>query len=169
MKSSLRQTLLIALGISAGILLSFNLFGQNTATISPVAAQYSINSQVEYLQTVESIQELAAKLYDAHVKYPQLAYTHVYNDDGSLMGFSVTGVTQSTEADRISICLMQLELLGNAVSKMDQANLPTSKNERLSSRVSKKKAMQNTIQEDSSESTLLASGTNPNDLMAANK
>ena len=166
MKTTLRHRLIIALGISVGILLSFNLFGQNTPSGNEL---YRINSQGEYLQTVESIQELAAKLYDAHLKYPQLSYTHVYSGNGSLMGFSVTGVPQSSEADKISTCLMQLELLGSAISQMDQAYLPAAKNEKLNSRVSKKEAMKEVVEENNGESTVLATGPRPDELMAAIK
>jgi hypothetical protein len=167
MKPTLRHRIIIVLGISVGILLSFNLFGQNTSNGNDL---YSISSQVEYLQTVESIDELAAKLHDAHLKYPQLAYTHVYSGNGSLMGFSVTGVPQSSEADKISVCLMQLELLGSAISQMDQAYLPETKNDKLNSRVSKKEAMKNTVAEEhDSESTVLAAGPKPDELLAAKK
>jgi hypothetical protein len=164
MKPSIRQKLLIAVGISAGLLASFNLFAQSTPSRTQ---QVTITSKTEYTQVVESIQELAARLYEAHVKYPSLAYAHIYNSDGSLMGFNVTGVPQSAEADKISVCLMQLELLGNAVNKMDQAYLPSS-NTKLTSRVSKKKAMQNTAQE-TAEVTAMVSRANPDELLAANK
>jgi hypothetical protein len=163
-KASIRQKLLIAVGISASLLASFNLFAQNTPSTTQ---QYTITSQTEYAQVVESVEELASKLYEAHVKYPALSYTHIYNGDGSLMGFSVTGVPQSAEADKISVCLMQLELLGNAVNEMDQAYIPSS-DTKLTSRVSKKKALQSTLQE-TAETTALVSGTNPNELLAANK
>jgi hypothetical protein len=166
MKTTLRHRLIIALGISVGLLLSFNLFGQNSPNSNEL---YRINSQVEYLQTVESIDELAAKLYDAHLKYPKLAYTHVYSSNGSLMGFSVTGVPQSGEADKISVCLMQLELLGSAISQMDQAYLPATKNEKLNSRISKKEAMKDAAEEINSERIVLAAGPNPDELLAANK
>jgi hypothetical protein len=159
MKTSLRQRVLIAVGISAGLLASLNLFAQNSQS------QYTIASQTEYVEAVESIQDLAVKLYNAHVKYPTLAYSHIYNQDGSLMGFTVTGVPQSSEADKISADLMQLELLGNAVNNMDVAYLPESKNEKLNSRVSKKQAMQNAAEQ---EHALMAS-VHPNDLIASSK
>jgi hypothetical protein len=162
MKPSLRQKLLIAVGISAGLLASFNLFAQQTP-----APQYTINSQTEYLQAVESIQELAATLYSAHANYPQLQYSHIYNSDGSLMGFNVTGVPQSTQADKISVCLMQLEALGNAVHNMDAAYLPET-NEKLSSRVSKKEATK-TVDPNATESTVLAPGAFASELIASNK
>lgn len=167
MKTSLRQSLLIAVGIFAGLLASFNLFAQAPATLVS-NQQYTINSQAEYQSVVNSIQSLAGKIYDAHVKYPQLAYSHVYDSQGSLMGFTVTGVTRSTEANEISACLMQLEVLGNAVSMMDQAYLPRDDG-KLSSRVSKKRAMQNQPQEPVAQDLVLIGTTNPNDLLAANK
>lgn len=159
MKTSFRQRVLIAVGISAGLLASLNLFAQNTQP------SYTITSQSDYLHTVESIQDLAVEIYNAHVKYPALAYSHVYNHDGSLMGFTVTGVPHSSEADKISADLMQLEVLGNAVNKMDIAFLPESKNDKPSSRVSKKQAMQNTSEQ---EHAMLAS-VHPNDFTASNK
>jgi len=165
MKSSFRQRLLIAVGISAGLLASFNLFGQTSPVNQPFSLSYTITSQSDYMQAVESIQELAVKLYDAHVQYPNLAYSHVYNQDGSLMGFNVTGVPQSFEADLISVNLMQLEILGNAVKIMDVAYLPEIKNEKLASRVSKKKAMQNLADQ---EHAILASA-HPYEFSASNK
>ena len=167
MTPSLRQRLLIAVGIFAGLLASFNLFAQNTSS-SGGATRYAIHSQEEYTLAVESINELAVKLYYAHQKYPKLTYTQVYNGDGSLMGFTVTGVPQSVEADKISGFLVQLEVLGSAVNTMDPAYLPESKNEKLTSRVSKKQATQSTVQEER-EVVIHASRTNPYDLIASNK
>jgi hypothetical protein len=167
MTPSLRQRLLIAVGIFAGLLASFNLFAQNTSS-QPVAGHYVINSQEEYALAVESIEELAVKLYYAHQKYPKLTYSQVYNNDGSLMGFTVTGVPQSVEADKISGFLVELELLGTAVNTMDAAYLPVSKNEKLDSRVSKKQATGSNVQKES-EIVVHASLTNPYDLIASNK
>ena len=168
MTPSLRQRLLIAVGIFAGLLASFNLFAQNTSSQSVAPHQYVIHSQEEYALAVESINELAVKLYYAHQKYPKLTYSQVYNNDGSLMGFTVTGVPQSVEADKISGFLVQLEILGTAVNTMDAAYLPESKNEKLSSRVSKKQATRSTVHEES-DVVIHASRTNPYDLIASNK
>ena len=155
MKTSFRQRVLIAVGISVGLLASLNLFGQNT---------YTIKSQSDYAVAVNSIHSIAGKLYDAHVKYPSLTYTHVYNQDGSLMGFAVTGVSKSSEADQISSSLMELEMLGNAIKNMDLAYLPTDNNEKLSSRVSRKKAMQNTA-----EQNALMASIHPSDIIASSR
>jgi len=155
MKTSFRQRVLIAVGISVGLLASLNLFGQNT---------YTIKSQSDYAVAVNSIHSIAGKLYDAHVKYPSLTYTHVYNQDGSLMGFAVTGVSKSSEADQISSSLMELEMLGNAIKNMDLAYLPTDNNEKLSSRVSRKKAMQNTAEQDA-----LMASIHPSDIIASSR
>lgn len=157
MKTSFRQRVLIAVGISVGLLATLNLFGQSTTN------PYTIKSQSDYLVAVNSIQTLAGTLYDAHVKYPALAYTHVYNQDGSLMGFNVSGVAKSSEADKISSNLMELELLGNAINNMDLAYLP-SDDEKLTSRVSRKQAMQNTAEQDA-----LMASIHPNDIIASSK
>lgn len=167
MTPSLRQRLLITVGIFASLLASFNLFAQNTSSQSVSGSQYVISSQEDYALAVESIEELAVKLYYAHQKYPKLNYSQVYNNDGSLMGFMVTGVPQSGEADEISGFLVELELLGNAVNTMDAAYLPESTDEKLTSRVSKKQAESNVQPE--VETVVHASITNPNDLIASNK
>lgn len=158
MKTSFRQRVLIAVGISVGLLASLNLFGQNTANT------FTINSQSDYKVAVNSIHTIAGELYDAHVKYPSLAYTHVYNQDGSLMGFTVTGVSRSSEADKISSNLMELEMLGNAINNMDLAYLPLDSDEKLTSRISKKKAMQNIAEQDA-----LMASIHPNDIIASSK
>lgn len=80
------------------------------------------------------------------------------------MGFSVTGVSTSSEADQISASLMELELLGNAIKNMDLAYLPTDNNEKLNSRVSKKKAMQNTAEQDA-----LMASIHPSDVIASSR
>ncbi len=165
MKTSLRQKLVIAVGLSAGLLASMNLFAQEARTSDPIANQYSINSQSDYLKTITSINELAARLYSAHQKYPQLSYSHVYSNNGELMGFTVSGVSRSSVADEISGYLMQLEAFGNAVHNMDNAYLPES-NSKLTSRISKKRAIQSIAPEES-ENTMNSSGSNPNDFQAS--
>lgn len=136
---TLRQRLLIAVGISAGLLASMNLFAQSP---QPKQQAYTIDSQTEYATVVNSINDLAGKLYQAHQAFPNLTYAHIYDASGALMGFTVAGVPQSAKADEISGYLMELEVLGNAVQTMDDSFLPASKNMRLSSRVSKKKAIE---------------------------
>ena len=58
---------------------------------------------------------------------------------------------------------MELELLGNAINTMDLAYLP-SDDGKLTSRVSKKRAMQNTAEEDA-----LMASIHPNDIIASSK
>lgn len=166
MKASIRQKFLIAVGISAGLLASMNLWAQDAKTSNLLEQQYTIQSQADYLTTVKLIDELASRLNDAHQKYPQLAYSHVYDSKGQLMGFTVTGVPRSAIADEISIRLMELEALGNAVNKMDYAYLPDTKNEKLTSRVSRKKAKESLNEEKTVDPTLHASGSNSIDLSA---
>lgn len=163
MKASIRQKFLIAVGISAGLLASMNLFAQESNTA--IERKYTINSEAAYLLTVESIEELSTKIYNAHQKYPQLSYSHVYDNKGVLMGFTVTGVPQSSIADEISVNLMELEALGNAINTMDYAYLPDSKNTKLTSRVSKKKAMESLNEKKPvTEPNLHASGSSSIDL-----
>ena len=165
MKTSLRQTLLIAVGIFASLLASFNMFAQEAKTSPSVSPLYSINSQGDYLKTVNSISDLAGKLYDAHQKFPQLMYSHVYGNNGELIGFTVTGVPYSSIADEISSNLMRLEGLGNAVQKMDYAYIPES-DERLNSRVSKKNALKTSIPNQGQNHTYTSS-SNADDVTAS--
>jgi hypothetical protein len=165
MKSTLRQKLLIAVGIFAGLLASMNLFAQ--APAQQHQSQFVITSQADYVGAIESIEVLAVTLQNAHASYPQLAYTHIYNMDGSLMGFNVTGVPEAAQADKISVCLMQLEKLGAAVSNMDIAFLPDSKDSKLSSRVSKKEALKTTAPDE--ETTAFVPNTTSTELMASRK
>jgi hypothetical protein len=165
MKTSLRQRFLIAVGISAGLLASMNLFAQETTKTSYASEpKYTINSYADYIQTVTSVDELATRLYEAHQNYPALTYAHVYDNKGELMGFIVSGVPQSWVADAISADLMQLEALGNAIQKMDYAYLPESKNDRLTSRVSRKKAVHSMTEAESRENTIHASDAHLNKL-----
>jgi hypothetical protein len=163
MKTTLRQRLLIAVGISAGVLASMNLFAQEANTSAP---KYTIHSQAEYVKVVGSINELASKLYTAHQNYPSLAYSHVYDGNGALMGFTVTGIPQSAVADEISGYLMELEALGNAVYNADEAFMPASKNNRLTSRVSKKKAMESVSSVETTDGLIAST---PRDLTASYK
>src|SRR5688572_10565552 len=163
MKTTLRQRLLIAVGISAGVLASMNLFAQEAKTPGP---QCTIQSQAEYVKVIGSINELASKLYTAHQNYPSLAYSHVYDGNGALMGFTITGVPQSAVADEISGYLMELEALGNAVYNADDAFIPASKNNRLTSRVSKKKAMESTAPVETTDGL---TASTPRDLTASYK
>jgi len=155
---TLRQRLLIAVGISAGLLASMNLFAQEVKPANPRA--YTIDSQAEYLTVVKSINDLAGKLYQAHQTFPSLTYAHVYDGRGALMGFTVTGVPKSAIADEISGYLMDLETLGNAVYTMDETFLPESKNTRLTSRVSKKKAIESMSKAEDTD-TMHASSASP--------
>ena len=167
MKASLRQRLLIAVGISAGLLASMNLFAQEAKISNTSEQQYTINSEADYLTVVKSISDLSSSLYSAHQKYPSLTYAHVFDSNGILMGFTVTGVPQSSVADQISACLMELEALGKAVNTMNLDYLPESKNDKLTSRVSKKKAMKSMEQSEPAE--MHASAPNPTELTASSK
>lgn len=165
MKSTLRQKLLIAVGIFAGLLASMNLFAQAPVQ-QPSAAQFVISSEADYNSAVESIETIASTLQNAYATYPNLAYTNIYNADGSLMGVHVTGVPSSAHADKIAANLMQLEILGAALNNMDVAYLPASKDSKLSSKVSKKHASKT---EAPVEQTTAFKNTNSTELLASRK
>jgi hypothetical protein len=62
----------------------------------------------------------------------------VYNEN-HIVAFMINGVNDSAAADEISNCLMQLEVLSDAVMSMDESFLPSTKDIKRS-RVSKKVA-----------------------------
>ncbi len=163
MKSTLRQKFLIAVGIFAGLLASMNLFAQ--APVQQPAAQFIISSEADYISAVESIESIATTLQNAYAAYPNLAYTNIYDADGSLMGVNVTGVPSSAQADKIAANLMQLEILGAAVNNMDVAYLPAN-DSKLSSKVSKKEASETAVP---AEQATAFKSTNSTELLASRK
>ena len=142
-----------------------NLFAQAPVQQS-AASQFVISSESDYASAVESIEAIATALQSAYVTYPQLAYTNIYNADGSLMGVHVTGVPNDVQADKIAANLMQLEILGAAVNNMDVAYLPAAKDSKLSSKVSKKVASKTEALE---EQTTAFNNTNSTELLASRK
>ena len=142
-----------------------NLFAQ--APVQQPTPQFIISSQAEYISAVESIEVLASTLQNAHTSFPELAYIHIYNVDGFLMGFHVTGVPQAAQADKIAACLMKLEQFGAAISNMDIAFLPPSDDSKLSSRVSKKRASQSGAPVE--ETTAYSPSTTSTELLASRK
>lgn len=108
-----------------------------SALVSNHDINHFINSVEEYAQVENSITELSTRLHDAYTAYPNLKYTASYNND-ELIGFVVTGVKDSKEANNISLILMQLEVLGEIVNAADSQFLPNDNS--ASSRVSRKVA-----------------------------
>jgi hypothetical protein len=109
-----------------------------SALLSNAIEHYSINSKDDYLQVEQKINTLSATLQDAHQKYPALTYTPIYSGN-ELSGFIISGVHDNSVADELSSALMQLDVLGKAVTKMDMSYLPSIRENKLS-RVSRKEA-----------------------------
>jgi len=142
MKNNTHKNFLIAFAFGAAIISSFNAQAQYPTVSALLSnntmASYTINSTEDFLSIEQSINTLAAKLRDAHQKYPNLKYSPAY-DNGEIIAFVITGVPQSSIADELSSYFMELEVLGNVVRTMDATYLPPIADNKLS-RVSRKEA-----------------------------
>ncbi len=98
----------------------------------------TINLSADYLLIEESISRLALKIKSAHQKYPGLQYAPAYSH-GEIIGFMVSGVPESSFADKLASDLMQLDLLGQIVQNMDINYLPAIAEEKIR-RVKRKQA-----------------------------
>lgn len=99
---------------------------------------HTINSTEEYVQMEHSVGILSARLSQAYEQYPNMQYTPVF-DNESTVGFIITGVSNTKEANEISYALMQLEAIGEMISNVDEKYLPSGSDSN-SARVSKKDA-----------------------------
>lgn len=107
-----------------------------TSLVSNHDIDHFIGSTEEYVQVANTISALSSELRDAFILNPNLKYTATYNEE-ELIGFIVTGVKDSKEADAISLVLMQLEVLGGIANAADEKYFPI---EATSSRVSRREA-----------------------------
>ncbi len=139
---NIHTSILSAILVGASMLIT----SQSNAQLFPTASvllsnhditNYAISSADDYTQVESSIATLSAKLHDAYVNHPNLQYTPSYNND-EVIGFIVTGVNNSEEANDISLTLMELELLGGVANSADDKYLPSI--DEATSRVSKREA-----------------------------
>jgi hypothetical protein len=139
---SLDKNFLAALILAAFIGTSFNAMAQYPAASAVLVnhdlTKYTINSTEDYLRIESQITALGEALGNAFKKHPNLNYMAVYNEN-HIVAFMINGVNDSAAADEISNCLMQLEVLSDAVMSMDESFLPSTKDIKRS-RVSKKVA-----------------------------
>lgn len=131
------RTILLS-GILAAGVNAYAQYPTASVLLSNNIEHFSINSQDDYLRVEQQINSVAAKLRDAHQKYPNLSYTPLFSDS-ELTGFIITGVSENHVADELSACLVQLDVLGKAVRAMDPGYLPNVDSNKLS-HVSKKDA-----------------------------
>ncbi len=131
------RTILLS-GILAAGVNAYAQYPTASVLLSNNIEHFSINSQDDYVRVEQQINSVAAKLRDAHQKYPNLSYTPLFSDN-ELTGFIITGVSENHVADELSACLVQLDVLGKAVRAMDPSYLPNVDSNKLS-HVSKKDA-----------------------------
>jgi hypothetical protein len=101
-------------------------------------SDYTITSAADYAQLENSINILSGKLHDAFIAHPNLQYTPSTDND-EIVGYIITGVNNSAEANEISYLLMELEVLGDVARSTDEKYLPVIA-DASSARVSKREA-----------------------------
>jgi hypothetical protein len=111
-----------------------------SALLSNNIEHYSINSSDDYLRIEHKINSVTKKVSDIHNKYPNVKYTPTFSNN-ILVGFIITGLNDNDTANDLSMNLMLLNQLGEAVGKMDVNFLPNVDDNKLS-RVSRKVANQ---------------------------
>ncbi|MEO8473602.1 MAG: hypothetical protein ABI477_15490 [Chryseolinea sp.] len=136
---------LAARTVFVGLILSLSLPGSEVkaqlATASALLSNHDIhtfiNSSEEFAEVEKTIDELSAQLHDSYTNYPNLQFTASYDND-QLIGFVITGVKDSKDANTISLILMELQSLGEIASSADLKFLPS--NDMKTARVSKKES-----------------------------
>lgn len=84
---------------------------------------HSISSAAEFAEVESSIKALSVQLRESFSNYPNLRSIPAFDND-ELIGFIITGVSDSKEADRISLILLDLELLSEMAMNTDLKYLP---------------------------------------------
>jgi hypothetical protein len=108
-----------------------------SALISDHHINHSISSTEEFAQVESSINALSHQLCGSFSNYPNLRVIPAFEND-ELIGFIITGVSDSKEADRISLILLELEQLSKMAKNSDMKFLPVG--DMNSSRVSKRES-----------------------------
>lgn len=133
------RTIFGAFIVSLSLVCAFNAKAQ-LKTASTLFSNHDINHPIssaeEFAKVESSIKTLSAQLCKSFANYPNLKFIPAFDND-ELIGFMITGVSDSKEADRISLILLELELLGGMAKNTDLKYLPVAYS---SSRVSRKES-----------------------------
>ena len=131
--------LIVVVALVAGHQVKAQLFPTASMLLSNHnVSDYTITSADDYTQLENSINTLSVKLHDAFVAHPNLQYTAATSNE-EIVGYIITGVNNSAEANEISSILMQLEVLGDVARSTDEKYLPMIA-DASSTRVSKREA-----------------------------
>ena len=140
MKNVAARTLFGALILSLSLGVGMEVRAQlptASALVSHHDIHHFINSVEEFVEVERTIDELSAQLHESYVNNPNLQFTASYDSD-QLIGFVITGVKDSKEANRISLLLMELQSLGELACNTDLEFLPSSSDK--TSRISKRQS-----------------------------
>jgi hypothetical protein len=140
MKSILTNIIIRTVALLIVFIPAKAVFAQQTnaaAVLSNTLEIHGISSAAEYVRVEDRIVALATVLRAAHDVYPNFKYNASY-DQGEITGFNITGVLNTEVVDKLSSCLMQLQVLGDYARKMNTAYLPVKQVKAV--RVSKREA-----------------------------
>lgn len=108
-----------------------------SALLSSNDVTLNISSEEEFAKVESSIRGLSAELCQSLSIYPNLRFFPAFDND-ELIGFIITGVSDSKDADRISLILLELEKLGETAKNADLKYFPDGN--KNSGRVSKRES-----------------------------
>ena len=94
-----------------------------SAPISHHEINHIVSSSEEFAEVESSINALSVQLCKSFSNHPNLRFVPAIEND-ELIGFIITGVNDSKEADRISMILLELELLSEMAKNTDVKYLP---------------------------------------------
>jgi hypothetical protein len=109
-----------------------------TMIIPSTVQYYRTSSADDYLRIEQKINSLAHTLQMGYAKYPMFKFTPAYAN-GEISSYLVTGVSDIGDVDKLAICLMQLNVLGNAAQAMNSDLMPSIPENEVK-RISKKQA-----------------------------
>lgn len=136
MQSTLSKLMLVGFGI---IVMSFMIItnGHAQSSLDPNAmpSRTTIQSKEDYKVVENLIDDLADKIYMINQQYPDFTYQHHYNEDLNKMTVSISGIEDQALLNKISLYLIKLEKLGEAVREMDAKHLPDAREMKESDRM----------------------------------
>jgi len=98
---------------------------QTTCSRSSIPGDFVIKTTSDYKRAQDSVQILAYGLYKLYEMYPSFSYVHQVDDHGKIVAVSVIGIRDAQRAEAAARNLMSLEILGDAINRMDKSLLPT--------------------------------------------
>lgn len=129
----IRKTLLL---VSACLGIVIGAEAQITCSRSSIPGEYVINTTSDYKKAQDSVQILAYGLFKLYELYPSFGYVHHVDEHGKIAAVSVIGIRDAARAEMAAQNLMSMEILGDAINKMDKSLLPAATSDTHEKRMS---------------------------------